>query len=343
MKNYLKICRIILIITLFLLNAGNAFAWVALPTLSIKGGVRFNSADTQGAGNFMLEGCSVAQITYRDGSFTNSNTKLESMINAEVIITDAKRSGDYTFSDAKLLIRDSSFIYLEADLVNISFVTDGSSWYMNPEMDVADGSTMNLKNIKTNVNLTHPSLYIEELNESVRFINKAAFRLIVSPAASTDIKGDFSGNISSALLASPLYLSSPIGVRTKEYWEKHYIERGIFGYDAVSDNLDLLNIFSDTESFDTLFMKEKSKTLLDEAKTQLAVLLLNIAAGLDPSTAIRNSFNDHELSRIPQTAGSEDSVKDAVMDIEKIIKSSKSKSEIERVKNLAESINNTIF
>ena len=344
MRYYLKIYKILCVIIWSLLIVGDAYAWVALPTLSIKGSVRTKAAANTGNDDIIIEGGTVAQVNYRDGTSIKGNNKLESIINAEVLIKGAKRTGDYTFAEAVFIIRHGNFTYLKADLADIELVTDGSSWYINPRMDVADGSTMNLKNIRTNVNLAHPSRYIEELDVSLQLINKAGIKIIVTPSGPGDVKGDFLGTISSGLLAAPLYLSSPIGIRAPEYWEKHYIERGIFGYDAVSDEVDVLNFFPDKESLDVVFLRKSNKTLLEEAKTQLATLLLNIAAGLDPSTTIHSIYTNHKFKRIPQADGLEDSVKDAVIDIENtLLNFSKSKTELERVKNLAENINNNIF
>jgi len=327
MKYYLKIFKLLFLIFLSFIILDDAFAWVALPTLSIKGNIVSNTASD--ADNLVIKGGTVIQINYRDGTLVNSNSKLESLINAEVLITGSRRTGDYTFSDARLIIRGGGFTYFEADLVNIVFVTDGSSWYLNPGMDVTDGSTANLKNIRANADAAHPSRYIEELNEALRFINKSGISVVATSSNEGDMKGDFSGTISGGLIAAPLYLTSPIGVRTTDYWEKHYIERSIFAYDAVSDEVDVLDVFPDKESLDAVLGK-KNKTLLEEVKTELAALLLNIAAGLDPSKPMGN--------------GLEISVKDAVMDIENTIRnSSESKEGLEKVKKLTESINNTNF
>jgi hypothetical protein len=285
----------------------------------------------------------VSKVNYLDGTSTSVNTIEESIIGKTVTISGATRTGDYTFTDAIISISDGSFNYLTATLSNIVFVTDGTKWYLNPNLDVNDPSTMNLSNIVLNTDADHPSRYIDEL-VSVKGDSDAMGMKIILDLISGDITGDGYFDIFTGLIDGvPPTIEAPTGAKSVGYWKNHDEEREFFIGKAVSDAIDVLDVFSGTDPEGALryyLTKKGKKTMEEKAKQQLAALLLNVAACLDPSTPLSQGeleLIDPNFSAIPEGDGVEDTVGDAVIDIENAILTG---IDLERAKDLADEINN---
>lgn len=338
-----KFFVILLVLSILLISGvGSVWSAVTLPTSNISGNAQTTASLDGSPGSFVLVNAFISRVDYLDGTSCSTSIPCgadESIINAEVVITGANRTGDYTFTDAIFEIRDPenpTFKYLTATLSNIIFVTDGFQWYLNPGLDVNDPSTLNLSNVVLSTDVDHPSRYIEEL-ESVKGTNDAIGMMMTLSITSGDITGDSFANISYGLIdGSSPPIEAPSGTRSIGFWKNHDEEREFFIGSAVSDSIDVLNIFDTDTALRYYLMKKGKKTMDEKAKQQLAALLLNVAASLDSSTVLSDGELNillliNNIYELGATVG------DAVIEIENAIISGVS---LEDAKDLADEINN---
>lgn len=189
--------------------AGNGWAVSLLPTINFNGS--FSTGPGAGTGSLSLNAY-ITKANYSDETSTNVNIQgVESIIGKAVVLSGAVRTGDYSFSDAVLSINDDAFTYFSANLSDIEFTTDGIFYYLNPSLDGANHSTLDLSDISLNSDLSHPSKYIEELavNLGDFSINGMKMTLFVPFNSDGDFTGDSSGYIVEGLIDG---LQNPVPV-----------------------------------------------------------------------------------------------------------------------------------
>ncbi len=338
-------------ILLLLIIATNGSSWAAvnLPTANITGDAATSAT------NFTLENAFISRIDYLDGTACSTSSPCgsdESLLNAEVVISGASRTGDYTFTDARIeviAIDGSGFKYLSADLSDVVFVTDGFQWYLNPGLDVNNPSTLNMSNVALLTDGSHPSRYILEL-DSVKGLNSnIGMTLTLSITSGNpveDIKGDSTANVSYGLIdGTPELIEPPSGVRTIGYWKNHDQERDAFIGDAecVGGACSICSAtFPTPDALRVSLMKKGKKYWVDKTKQQLAALCLNLASSLDPTTLLR----EDECSILTMVNGATclgPTVDDARAAIETAISNvsgNGTAGELEDAKDLADEINN---
>lgn len=333
------IISLIFILLLFAWS-GSAWAEISLPTSNFSGNAETTATTGSDIGFFSLYNTVISNVNYLDGTSTTVNTTDESIIGITATISGATRTGDYTFSDAIISVSDGSFNYITATLSDIVFLTDGTKWYLNPGLDINDLSTLNLSNIVLNTDVDHPSRYIDELI-SVKGNSDAMGMKIILEVLSGNIEGDgyfdiFTGLIDGVLPA----VEAPSGAKSIGYWKNHGDERGFFIRDAASDNIDILNVFDTDSALNYYLLKKGKKSMEEKAKQQLAALLLNVAASLNPAILLSTGeleLIDPDYDLIPEGDGVGDTIGDAVIDVENAILTG---DDLERAKDLADEINN---
>jgi hypothetical protein len=135
-----------------------------------------------------------------------------------------------------------------------------------------------------------------------------------------------------------LFLSVEIaqGSNSVGYWVNHDGEREAVISDAISDDVDTLNIFNTESELSSSLMLKGKITLREKAEKHLAALLLSIAAGyLDPLEMLTNS-ELALLQLISPKSGPGATVGEAVVKIEDAIKTD---FNLEGAKDLSEELN----
>ncbi len=140
--------------------AGNSWSAVSLPTANISGDVLTTATDL----SFDLY---LSRTNYLDGiSFAIANGPDESIINAEMVITGATRTGPLTFGNGTLEIKNplDSFVYFSATLNNIVFEElYPGVYYLNLGLDSDNPTSLNISDVVLTSDVSHPSRFIEEL------------------------------------------------------------------------------------------------------------------------------------------------------------------------------------
>jgi|GEM_PF-5699448 len=330
----------------------NVYALASLPKADMLGRLVTNTSSLS-----LSSDTNLYKLTYLDGTLITANSLSESIIGAKVSIVGAARLSDpnplddiYPFTNAQLEVRGADgFLYVSATIKNLDLVlvSSGTVVTINPNLDANNPATLNLSfAITDNPNNglftdgTHPSQYVTDWQTALG-TGTVAGMTIVAP-----LFGDPAGNSSSDILigvldGSPPAPPPPPGVRSMGYWKTHDDERAYYlsGAIAVDNNHQAVFQNSLQALADAVTTKGK-KTMLQKAQQELAALLLNIAAGLSESTPLSDpqKQNIEPVSNTPTIW--EDTVGEAVDDIEAVILNSLStSSQLERVKDLAESIN----
>ena len=348
-----------LVFSLFLVfGIGSAWSVVSLPTATLAGNFQTTAGIGTGILNFTIVW--IPKVNYLDFTSTNANGPDESIIGAKVTLTGAVREStgtiifdgqEYqtvTFSDAVLTISDPDdpFVYFQADLSNVMFIKDlWFTWYMNPQLDACREDSHNLSNIVLNTDEDHPSRFIDEYRSGLDINNISGMKLSFNT-----ISGSFDGSgvfsiFSSIIMGPPpvieeIVIDVPMNIG---FWKNNLSKTGcsfaILLSDSISSDIDVLNVFSSGDALYHWLRKTGKMSMEDKTKRQLAALLLNISAGLDPSIPLTLSqllLINPDFALIPEGDGIEDTVGDAVIDIEDAILTG---DDLERVKNLAEAIN----
>lgn len=223
----------------------------------------------------------INQVTYYDGTTITADTATESIIGAQVnlsnVIYVSTLGGDFYFTDGLLSITDESGTFLSADLVHV--IISGS--YINFNFD-----TKNLQNTFLNTSLT--SRFIQELNDALA--SAMSKELAVSLTlelftGSFDTEGF--GNAQGLLDGAPAqYIAEP---KTIGFWKHQVNQNGHTQFtplqvdalvaDALALDASLFNVFNgNAAAFKDFLTATGKKTPLEKAKQQLAALLMNFAA-----------------------------------------------------------------
>ena len=155
---------------LLLVPAVNSFAISLLPTANFDG--YFMTTEGIGVGNLQFFSTSITRIDYTEdiaNDYTEANIAgVESMIGAEVVISGATRTGDYSFGDALMEIKNDTYTFFSATLSDIEFIEDAGVYYLlNPNLDGANPDTLNLSNIVLGEDGLFPSLYVDQLDDAL--------------------------------------------------------------------------------------------------------------------------------------------------------------------------------
>lgn len=328
MKKIVTISLALLLVTF----AWSGVVWsaVSLPTANFSGAAETTAG--VGVGDLRLVDTFISQVNYQDGTSTNVNTVYESILGMTVTISGATRTGDYTFSDAIIKISDGTFNYLSATLSDVTLLTDGTEWYLNPGLDANNQATLNMSNIVVNTDVDHPSKFVNEFLSAMNTSNISGMKMILYVTSGT-IEGDSIANITLGLIDGTVTaVEGPGAARSHGYWKNHDEEREAFIVAAASYSSVLT-----TDSAVRYYLTKKGRKSMDEkTKQQLAALLLNVAASLDSSTVLSNGELEI-LQSLDLTYETGATVGDALVEIESAINTGAS---LETAKDLADEINN---
>lgn len=190
----------VLLSLLVLAPAVNSWAGPLLPTTNFNG-IFMTTATTPYEDGLLTLDTNITKIDYIDETFTRTNTPgVESLIGAEVVLTGAVRTGDYSFTDAILEIVNGTHTYFSATLSNVNFTTDGSYYYLNPNLSGENPETLNLSNISLFTDDLHPSRYIEELNDALIGFGVNGMKMTLYAPFGGDFTGDMTGFIVEGLV-----------------------------------------------------------------------------------------------------------------------------------------------
>lgn len=318
-----------LLFSIFMIT-GNVWAGiVSLPTVQFSGTAETVTTIGDSAGYLELNSI-VSQINYDDGTYCSTACGIdESIIGMQVRITGAARTGDYTFTDGQLSISDGTFNYLTATLVDISFVPYNALSLLNSALSADNPSSLNLRNVVLNTDVDHPSKFINELSAKLGGLNIIGMKMFLTG----DVTGDNVLNVYSGLIDGVNSgLKAPITVRSIGYWKNHVDERDFFICFADIN----VDIFSTTDDLIAALDKKGKKTMEEKIKQQLAALLLNVAAGLDPATKL-TAGELEILTLINPVYNETATVSDAIIEIENALFINEL---LEDAKDLTDEINN---
>jgi hypothetical protein len=327
----------ILILTTLIAMGGvvSSYAVTTLPTANVSGHLLTSATDLSLSPGF------VSQVNYLDGSSAQINSASESIIGATVTLA-ATRAADpdpsdqiYPFNDGLLEVRGGDgYLYISATVTNLEITNFGDGTVgINPNLDANNPSTLNLTINALNSDATHPSRFVDEWRTALGGTTVAGMSIVAL------LNGDPAGASDSDILIGYLDGTPPAppeapGTRSMGFWKTHETER-VYYLSAAKAVDDLHGpVFSDTMALETAVTLKGKKTMQQKAEQQLGALLLNIAQGLSESTPLTDAQKQNVLDPSVTTVG------DAVNDISGVIlNSSSSDADLERVKDLAESIN----
>jgi hypothetical protein len=311
---------------------GSAWSVISLPTANFSGNAETTAG--VGTGDLTLVNAVISKVNYVDGTSTTVNTVDESIIDMYVYISGATRTGSSTFADAVITISDGTFNYFSATLSNVSFITDGVQWFLNPLLNADVLSTLNLSNVVLGTDATHPSRFIDELQTELGTNNVLGMKMTLQILSGV-FGGDSSSDIFEGLIDGvSAGVEPPNGARTIGYWKNHDEERNFFVDDAVA----LSSVFDTTGALYLSLTKKGKKTMQQKAEQQLAALLLNCASSLDSATVL-DAGELEILQLIDPSYDATATVADAKSEIENVILLMDS-ANMENAKDLADEINN---
>jgi len=350
MKRQIRNLKSFLLLPIFFLLTGSmsAYATPSLPSANITGRLVTDANNT-----LSLSLSFISQVNYLDTSYAQGNTPgIESIIGATVTMTGATRvsPGSLTFTDGLLEVKGSdSYTYISATVNSISLtISPDGTVALNPNLDATNPATLNLVMSALNTDTTHPSRFVDEWRTALNGGTIAGMLIMAELQRDNygNIIGDPTGvsnsNISMGLLdGSPAAPPAPITARSMGYWKTHDAERGQYLSSAIAvDNRHKGAFHNSSSQLEDAVITKGKKTMLQKAQQELGALLLNIAAGLSEG----NLLSVSQLELIDPVLNTptvvEDTVGEAVDDIEAVILNPLStSSDLERVKDLAESIN----
>ena len=203
MRNFKRalIIPIMLAICIFV-PAVDSSAVSLLPTANFNGYFQ----TTPGELSFFSTAISKIDYVDSDNPFGEDSTRnnlsgVESLIGAEVILSGALRTDDYTFADAVLEIQDvtHAHTYFSATLGDIQFLEQSGVYYLlNPNLDGDNPDTLNLSNFDLSVDTLFPSLYIEQLGSALEIQGNSGMKMTLR-----SFGGDFA-NFSSGFIVEGL-------------------------------------------------------------------------------------------------------------------------------------------
>lgn len=164
----IKLILSVFVILSLIAFAGTSWSAISYPTAVLDDtGGNIQTTAGIGTGTLVFNNVRISRVNYQpDGTeFAIANGPGESIINAQVVISGATRTGPLTFSDATLEIQNpiDSFPYLTGTLTNITFVElYPGVYYLNVALDADNPATLNLIDIVLNTDISHPSRFIDE-------------------------------------------------------------------------------------------------------------------------------------------------------------------------------------
>lgn len=322
---------------------------VSLPTAFITGGLA-----TDANGLSLVVNTYIPQVNYQDGTSAVLDNSTDKIIFGLVTITGATRATDpdpldnrYPFNNAQLEIRayEDNFLWISATLKNIEVVDYGDGRIgINRQMDATNPATLNLSfdtadnpNNGLFTDATHPSRFVDEWRAALGSVTTAGMTIVALKGG--DPAGVSTSDIETGILdGSPEVVVPPvpgIGVRSMGYWKTHDEERTGYVAAAMAIDAGYRAIFAAPDpGLVAAVTKKGKKDMCEKARQQLAALLLNIAAN---DGLMDQALNTSQVVFVGPTLVT---VGDALDDIEAVASDcSNTKDELERVKDLAESIN----
>lgn len=325
----------IVLVLLLILGVGSAWSVVSLPTVNFSGNLQATAGN--GVGELTLVSTVVSKVNYLDGTATTVNSVDESIIDMTVTISGAVRTGDYTFTDAVLIISDAatSFNYFSANLNNIILIC-GASCVLNPGLDASNPATLNMTNVVIGTDIDHPSRFIDELVSQMGTNNVLGMKMILlylNGAIEGDAEFDiFTGLIDGVTEGGGGGVELPTSAKSIGFWKNHEEERLSVIDGAVANS----DVFLSDAALTFALTKKGKKTMLQKAQQQLAALLLNTVSGLDLSTVL--SAGELEIIQIINPAyDATATVADALYEIESELLYG---DLLEDAKDLADELNN---
>lgn len=342
---------LILVLGLYL-NANSA---VSLPTANITGDL----VTTTGGLSFSGGGATaLTQVNYLDTSFAQTNIPgVESIIYSTVTLTGATRAVDpnptdniYPFTNAQLEVRGpDSFLYICATLKNIELINFGDGTIgINPQLNASDPATLNLSfdtadnpsNGLFNDATTHVSRFIDEWRTALgtgKIAGMTVIAMLNGNPAGTSNSNILTGVLDGSPITTPPPPPTDAGIRSMGYWKTHDAERSTYSGTAFTKDL---GVFSSAANIEYYVSIKGKKDMLTKAKQELAALLLNLASNPGLENQI---LTTPQLELIDPVLNNpliqEDTVGEALTDISTVILTPNRAGELERVKDLAESIN----
>jgi len=331
MQQLVSYSRLFLLTALFVMwGALTTYALPTLPTANISGHLVTSATDLSLSPGF------ISQVNYLDGSFAQANSASESIIGATATLTATRTTG-LIFSDGLLEVRGSDgYLYVSATVSNLEIIDFGDGTVaINPNLDANNPATLNLTMTALNTDATHPSRFVDEWATALGGTTIAGMAILALLNEGGDPAGASDSDILVGLLdGTPPGPPEAPGTRSMGYWKTHETERTYYLSDAKAIDDAHGPVFADTMALETAVTLKGKKTMKQKAEQQLAALLLNIAQGLAESTPLTDSQKQNVLDPAVLTVG------DAVDDITAVILNPLSTNdELERVKDLAESIN----
>lgn len=348
----MKKLGLVFIVFTFLLAsvAGSVLATTGTPTANYSGKADFTvsppdpETGIQSVTLTLQPGTSIDSVHYNDLTSCASSS-CDPAVFAEVTITGAVTGNclsdpnSVDFGTALMTVTGAnSTIYMQAE-VNATLVTDGVTWFLNPwVLDPYDQSSLNLTFGPTSIlDTSGSSRFIQEFITILGTNNQAGMTLHLSGISGSICSGLLGINASGVIDGVAPVVAPPAGTRSVGYWKNHIDQRNAFIGTAVSIAVDQLNVFLNDQGLLTIFLEMKGKKIMiEKAKQQLAALLLNVSATLNPATLL--SPGELEiLQLIDPLADATSNIGDAVYAIEDVIINGGS---MEVAKDLADEINN---
>jgi hypothetical protein len=171
-----KIIMLMLVVTsIFILVGSGWSAEVGRPHAIFEGAMAtyLNGSDFGLPYDLEFMETTITGVILHDGSSPS-----DPIIGASVQLTTTRNplGPGTSFTDGTITISDGSKLYLSATLTNINFTTDGTQWYLNPDLDVNQPETLNMNITVLNEN---GSAYIHDLAVQLGSNNIAGMQIIL--------------------------------------------------------------------------------------------------------------------------------------------------------------------
>ena len=215
-----SISVLFLVIILIACIAGVGSAQTLLPWVIFNG--KYYVTAGIGTGSLTLN-ASVSQMYYEDGTILKQNvTGLESIWGAKVVLTNAIRTGDYSFNGDPSdpddvyfsIVSPDGFVYFTSSIADSEFVMVPTPFsydyfWLNKDLDANDPATLNLYNIELNTDEIHPSKYIQQLSAYLGASNASGMKMQLRVPKTSDFTTNSSGTIQYGLIDGLQSLNVP--------------------------------------------------------------------------------------------------------------------------------------
>ena len=213
-------CAIVLIVVLSLMTFITEFVWATtlLPYVRFKGSYQ----TTAGIGTgYLTLNATIYEMKYGTGEVWRSNLDGDTIWGANVVISGATRTGDYSFNgdpgdpdDVTFsIVGTDGYVYLTSTLADSEFTMQGSLYvWMNQWLNANDPATLNMHNVILRPygdDGSHPSRYINELAAYLAATNVSGMQMKLLVPPTQDFKTNSTGSISMGLIDGLQSMNTP--------------------------------------------------------------------------------------------------------------------------------------